>query len=93
MAGVGPPLLMEVLMNINAQSLVGDLTCKMRGISFRCPRHQSHTHAWISDEILESSSDNSYVTIPCTACQQSHLINPHTGAVMGAGNDRNPQGT
>jgi hypothetical protein len=77
---------MEVLMDINAQNLIGDLKCKMRGISFRCPTREMHTQAWIADDI-QAGSENEYVTVDCIACRGVHLINPRTTEVIGARRD------
>ena len=39
---------------------------------------------WVADDPTSVSDDGSFVTLPCLACQQSHLVNPITGKVMGA---------
>ena len=73
-------------MNINAQSLTGELKSKMRGISFRCPTREMHTQAWIADDI-QAGSENEYITVDCIACRGIHLINPRTAKVIGARSD------
>jgi hypothetical protein len=77
---------MEMLMDINAQNLIGNLKHKMRGISFRCPTREMHTQAWIADD-FQAGSENEYLTVDCIACRGIHLINPRTAEVIGARTD------
>jgi hypothetical protein len=56
----------------------------MAAVIYRCPTTGLNVQAWFAD----SPSDNdgeTFEVLTCTACKQSHLVNPKTGKVLGGG--------
>jgi hypothetical protein len=54
---------------------------------FRCPTVGLQVQGWVADD-PSADHGNSYATITCLACQQVHLVNPATGAVIGADDEK-----
>lgn len=63
---------------------------QMATFMYRCPLKGVRTHAWIADDVQASTGEHDYVSVPCVACQQLHLINPRTGALAGGTKDPKP---
>jgi hypothetical protein len=40
-------------------------------------------HGWIAEDISEKG-DETYLSLTCLACNQTHPINPKTGKTLGA---------
>jgi hypothetical protein len=52
-------------------------------ILFRCPNTGRQVQGWIAEDVSETS-DQSYLSLACLACNQTHFINPKTGKTLGA---------
>ena len=48
---------------------------------FRCPNTGYQVHGFVAED---ASNNADYEAITCLACQQTHLVNPTTGKVLGA---------
>ena len=64
----------------------------MQTFIFRCPKAGLNVQGFAADEpSMERAASNpsaekaeSYSAIVCTACRQTHLVNPNTGRVLAA---------
>ena len=48
---------------------------------YRCPNTGLPIQALAAEEITEG--EDTYEAVACIMCQQVHLVNPHTGKVLG----------
>ena len=48
---------------------------------FRCPNTGLNVQGWSADEISADEADT-YETVTCIACQQTHLVNAASGKVL-----------
>jgi len=55
----------------------------MAPILFRCPNTGSRVQAWIAEDV-SGNDEETYVSVSCLACKQSHLVNPKTGKTLGS---------
>ena len=60
----------------------------MATVVFRCPATGLKVQGLVADEMMSEAADY-YVSIECTACTRSHLVNPENGKVLG--NDSEPK--
>lgn len=72
---------------VNVSPLRRDIACAMPAIIFRCPNTKLNVHGWIVDDPAVKDSDQ-FEAIACTACTRVHLVNPKTGKVLGADDER-----
>ncbi len=56
----------------------------MPAAMFLCPYKGIHVHEWFDDDVENGDGDDIYHSVTCLACQRVHLVNPKTGAVLGA---------
>jgi hypothetical protein len=54
----------------------------MAPILFRCPNTGRQVQGWIAEDVSENGSET-YLSLACLACNQTHLINPKTGRALG----------
>jgi hypothetical protein len=54
----------------------------MRPILFRCPTTGHQVQTMVADDVPDDAG--SFVTVSCTACSRSHLVNAGTGNVAGS---------
>lgn len=58
----------------------------MTTLIFRCPLTGYNVQGWVSDEIrAEGSTQEIFVSLRCTACGLTHLVNPASREVLGSG--------
>ena len=55
----------------------------MTPFMYRCPITGLRVQTLVPDDPSETAGE-SFVTIVCSACRQTHLINPKTGKTLGA---------
>jgi len=48
---------------------------------YRCPNTGLRIQALAAEEITEG--EDTYEAVTCIMCRQVHLVNPHTGKVLG----------
>jgi hypothetical protein len=53
----------------------------MAAFVFRCPNTGFNVQGWSAYEVSGDEADT-YETVTCIACQQTHLVNPATGKVL-----------
>ncbi len=53
----------------------------MPAFLFRCPNTGLNVQGWSAEEVSADEA-NTYQTVTCIACQQTHLVNPATGKVL-----------
>jgi hypothetical protein len=53
---------------------------------YRCPNTGFNVQGWVADDPTEGEGEI-YAAITCTICTQTHLVDPKTGKVLGAGID------
>jgi hypothetical protein len=53
----------------------------MPAILFKCPNTGFAVQGWIAEEVADD--DDTYWSVPCLACEQSHMVNPSTGRLLG----------
>lgn len=56
--------------------------CCMVTLIFRCPTTGLNVQAWFADD-SSTTEDETYETVKCLACDQTHLINRSTGKTLG----------
>jgi hypothetical protein len=56
----------------------------MPGFIYRCPNVGLQVQGWTAEE---TSGEQEFETVLCTACRQIHLVSPATGKVLGADQD------
>jgi hypothetical protein len=54
----------------------------MSTLIFRCPRTGYNVQAYLAS--TPDPVEHVYVSLPCTACRQTHLVNPVSREVLGA---------
>jgi len=59
----------------------------MPAFLYRCPYTGMNVQGWVADDPT-ANDDSRYVPVTCLACRQLHLVNPKTGKVIGAENDK-----
>jgi hypothetical protein len=52
---------------------------------YRCPNTGHRVQGLIAEDVSDEPED--YRAITCLACQQTHLVNPTTGKVLGEDGD------
>ncbi len=57
----------------------------MRAFVFRCPATGLNVQGWTTDD---ADAGETYEPVSCTACMRTHLVNPKTGRVLGADDDK-----
>jgi hypothetical protein len=58
----------------------------MASVLFRCPYSGRNVQSWVEDDGAED--EEVFVSVECPACTRRHLVNPKTGRVLGAGDDK-----
>jgi hypothetical protein len=53
---------------------------------YRCPNTGLNVQGWVADDPTEGEGEI-YAAITCTICTRTHLVDPKTGKVLGAGID------
>jgi hypothetical protein len=54
----------------------------MAALIFFCPNTGLRVQGWFAEELLDET--DTYETVTCTACGQTHIVNPKTGKTLGA---------
>jgi len=55
---------------------------------YRCPNTGYLVQGFIAKDATDASEgDETYEPVTCLMCQQLHLVNPKTGAVLGDGDE------
>ncbi len=54
---------------------------------YRCPATGLNVQGWIADDPAQRD-ESSLEAVTCTACTRVHLVNPRTGRVLGADDER-----
>lgn len=58
----------------------------MSTLIFRCPLTGYNVQGWVAEEIrTEESTQEIFVTLGCSACGLTHLVNPASREVLGPG--------
>jgi hypothetical protein len=55
----------------------------MATVVFRCPVTGFKVQGLVADDMMSDAAGFYYVSIECTACTRSHLVNPVNGKVLG----------
>jgi hypothetical protein len=53
---------------------------------FRCPSTGCRVQGFVAEEDFSDDAED-YQAVTCLACKQTHLVNPMTGRVLGAGDE------
>ncbi len=53
----------------------------MASLIYRCPATGLNVQGWIADDGSADDAET-YRTLRCLACRQTHLVNPSTGKVL-----------
>jgi hypothetical protein len=53
---------------------------------FICPMMGLQVQGWVADD--PSSNGDTYTTVTCLACRQTHAVNPASGKVLGADDEQ-----
>ena len=69
------------LTQIKAPSARKAFVGTMAPFIYRCPNTGLRIQALAAEEITEG--EDTYEAVTCIMCQQVHLVNPHTGKVLG----------
>jgi hypothetical protein len=51
---------------------------------YRCPKTGLKVQGWLAEAAAPNERDT-YEAVTCTACNQTHLVNPWTGRTLGDG--------
>jgi hypothetical protein len=57
----------------------------MPTLIFRCPITGHNVQGWIAEDIPADPPQQLFVGLRCTACGQTHAVNPATAQVLGTG--------
>ena len=52
---------------------------------YRCPITGPNVQGWIAEDIPADPAQPVFVSLRCTACSQTHAVNPATAEVLGSG--------
>jgi hypothetical protein len=52
---------------------------------YRCPITGHNVQGWIAEDVSAEPAQQVFVSLRCTACAQTHAVNPATAAVLGTG--------
>jgi hypothetical protein len=61
----------------------------MPTLLFRCPVTGHNVQGWIPDDARADPPHEVFFSLRCSACGQTHAVNPATAEVLGA--DRTPK--
>ena len=53
---------------------------------YRCPHTGKSVQAWAAEELGED--DLVFIHVTCVVCARGHMVNPKTGRVLGASQNR-----
>jgi hypothetical protein len=56
----------------------------MQPILYFCPTTRLKVQALLPEDGFEEGNGETFVTVVCLACRQTHLVNPKTGKTVGA---------
>jgi hypothetical protein len=59
----------------------------MAAFIYRCPNTGLRIQGWVADEVDSRTNDETYQSVTCLACRQTHLVNPSSGKVVSANDD------
>jgi len=57
----------------------------MPTLIFRCPVTAQNVQGWIAEDIPADPAQHVFISLRCTACSQTHAVNPATAEVLGSG--------
>jgi hypothetical protein len=57
----------------------------MPTLIFRCPITGHNVQGWIPEDIRADPPQQVFVSLRCSACGQTHAVNPATAEVLGTG--------
>ena len=73
----------SALIQIKERAGAAPQAAGMSTVIFRCPRTGFNVQGWMAEETPAEAAAQVFVSVPCSACGQAHLVDPASGAVLG----------